>query len=63
MTYNELPVYNVSLRDFSMIADCILSNKRLLSKNIENSELKSFYIKSHKPKFYISYDGILLLWL
>ena len=56
--YNGLPVFQVDLCDFRTIVDAEVNNRRLLSKNILNESLKSFYISERKPAFYVMFEGI-----
>lgn len=56
--YNGLPVFQVDLCDFRTIVDAEVNNRRLLSKNILNEALKTFYKTERKPMFYVMFDGI-----
>lgn len=60
--FNGLPYFKVDADDFMYIASCATMKKRLLSKNIKNEELRSYYINSRTPKFTIDYDGVILTW-
>jgi hypothetical protein len=59
---NGVPCFKVDADDFMYIAACATMNKRLLSKNIKNDELREFYISSRVPKFTIDYNGVILSW-
>lgn len=56
--YNGIPVFQVELRDFRTIVDAEVNRRRLLSKNIMNDELKTFYKTERKPSFYVMFEGI-----
>lgn len=60
--FNGVPCFKVDADDFMYIAACATMNKRLLSKNIKNDELREFYISSRVPKFTIDYNGVILSW-
>jgi hypothetical protein len=60
--FNGVPRFKVDADDFMYIAACATMNKRLLSKNIKNDELRAFYISSRVPKFAIDYNGVILEW-
>jgi hypothetical protein len=60
--FNGVPCFKVDADDFMYIAACATMNKRLLSKNIKNDELREFYINSRVPKFTIDYNGVILSW-
>jgi len=58
--YNSIPVFNVNLWDFHMFYDCLEHNKRILSRNIINENLQSFYKQCRDNNFIINYEGIML---
>ena len=60
--YNGKPLFHVGADDFIYISNCLLLQKRLLSKNIHSEELKDFYVKERVPKFVIEYNGLVLSW-
>ena len=55
--YNDTPIFNVGFSDFCVIIESLNSNTRLLSRNIERSDLRDFYTKKG-TKFGIQYEGI-----
>ena len=58
-TYNGLPTFEVGFSDFLYVSVCKSDpSKRLLSKNIEDDELREFYMKSRKPRFAVTCDGM-----
>lgn len=60
--YNGLPMFHVGADDFLLVTNCLLLNKRLLSKNINNKEFQEYYVKERKPKFVIEYNGLVVTW-
>jgi hypothetical protein len=60
--FNGVPCFHVDADDFMYIAACATMNKRLLSKNIKNDDLRAFYMASRSPKFIIDYNGVILQW-
>ena len=58
--YNGIPIFKVGLLDFSYIVNCFESKNRLFSKNIQNEQLKNFYIKSRTNSFGIFYEGVII---
>jgi hypothetical protein len=43
-----------------MFYDCLEHNKRILSRNIINENLQSFYKQCRDNNFIINYEGIML---
>ena len=60
--YNGKPLFHVGADDFIYISNCLLLQKRLLSKNIHLQELKDYYVKERIPQFVIEYNGLVLSW-
>lgn len=60
MQYNGMPMFMVDFDDFSYVLECIDGNKRLLSRNIRNPDLKDYFTASRKPKFAVSYSEIVV---
>lgn len=55
-------MFHVGADDFLLVTNCLLLNKRLLSKNINNKEFYEYYVKERKPKFVIEYNGLVVTW-
>jgi hypothetical protein len=60
--YIGKPLFHVGADDFIYISNCLLLQKRLLSKNIHLQELKDYYVKERIPQFVIEYNGLVLSW-
>ena len=59
-SYNGRPLFTVGFGDFAAVSESGLLNKRLLSRNIENPELKKYFINSRKPSFAVVYDDVIV---
>lgn len=58
--YNGRPLFSVGFSDFVAVSESVLDNKRLLSRNIVNPELRQFFINSRKPSFAVVYDDVIV---
>lgn len=58
--YNGIPIFNVGFIDFHMFYESLENNKRILSKNIINESLQTYYRKSRDNKFGICYEGVII---
>lgn len=58
--YNGIPIFNVGFRDFHMIYECLENDNRILSKNIINENLQTYYRKSRDNMFGVSYQGVII---
>lgn len=59
-SYNGKPLFTVGFGDFAEISESVLLNKRLLSRNIADPELKKYFINSRKPSFAVVYDDVIV---
>ena len=58
--YNGRPLFMVDRCDFVTVTECVHSNKRLLARNIENPELREYFVNTRKPFFAVSYDDVIV---
>jgi hypothetical protein len=59
-TYNGIPIFNVGFSDFYVFYESIEHDKRVLSKNINRSDLQDYFKKSRINDFGICYEGVIL---
>ena len=57
-TYNGIPVFDVPISDFLIVVDAEANGKRLLSKTLSDSALRTFYMSERKPAFYVTFGGV-----
>lgn len=60
--YNGRPLFTVGLSDFITVTECVHSNKRLLSRNIRDDELRDYFVNTRKPFFAVTYDDVIVLY-
>jgi len=58
--YNGIPFFKVGFSDFSYIYECINSDNRMLSKNIQSIQLQEQYKKSKTKAFGVVYEGVMI---
>lgn len=60
--YNGVPLFSVTESDFMYIMECSEVGGRLLSKNIQDEALRSYYMNARKPQFAVSFDNVVIYW-
>ena len=58
--YNGRPLFYVGFSDFATVTECINGNRRLLARNIENPELRAYFVNTRKPFFAVAYDDVIV---
>ena len=60
--YNGLPLFEVDFGDFSYIVECVMTGKRMLTRNICDSELKEYFNTVRRANFAATYGGTVIIY-
>jgi hypothetical protein len=59
-SYNGIPIFMVGFMDFTLFVESRQQNRRVLSRDIINDDLREHYKKSRDNSFGICYEGVII---
>jgi hypothetical protein len=60
--YNGLPLFEVPFGDFSYIVECVMTGKRILTRNLGDDELKEYFNTVRRANFAATYGGTVIIY-
>ena len=60
--YNGLPLFCVDFGDFSYIVECVMTGKRILTRNLADDALKEYFNAVRRANFAATYGGTVIIY-